>query len=979
MTVPAAEKLNLTAEAVLDPAIQFNQPLSANLSEPKAIFLTGSTGFLGAYLLAELLQKTTADIYCLLRGNDAKSGKQRLIDHLQFYSLWEEKFAGRLIPVIGDLSQPLFGLGEDKFNQLAAQIEIIYHNGAQVNSVCPYSTLKPTNVLGTQNVLRLASIRKTKPVHFVSTLAVFFSQAYAETKEVRETDIPDLATLKGGYKQSKCVAEELIRIAQQRGLPASIYRPVRILGDSQTGINGNFNDFLCSFLKGCIQLGKYPQLAGTTNIVPVDYVSRAIISLSQQQNSFGQAFHILNPQATSWEDLFEKLRSLGYHLEPLAYDQWLTELEKQATQQPENELYSFLLLMTSSPALLAKKPHFSHENTQQGLANTSISCSPVNQQLITTYINYFQKSNYFPTPQPPTKKVSAFWKSIKSNVKRQQQADTIKPVSRNQNLPLSFGQERLWDIEQIHPGNPVHNLRAVYRIQGLLNIPVLEKSIQEIIHRHEILRTSFPTIDGKPVQVISPESNFQLPITSLEELTTAQQETEIRNFATKEAQQPFDISTGQLLRIKLLRLSQEEYVLVRTIHHIINDVWSDTVFMRELVTLYKAFSASKPSPLPKLPIQYADFAAFQRQWLQGKVLQSQLNYWKQHLNSNLTPVNLPTDYSPTTIPSYQGAAQYLTIPKELTAALKSFSHQQGVSLFVTLLTAYKVLLYQYSGQQDIVVCSPVAGRHRLETKKLLGYFSNILLLRTNFGNNPSFRELISRVSQVSLGAQEHQDLPLQQLVETLGVSSAILSRTMFTMQNAPSQPREIGGMSLSFVDVEEGIANFDLSLSVKETGETLTGIMRYKTDLFAESTIKQILDNFQALLTSLVANPDLDLLELPLFVEANSFELSQQSVETTYVAPEKEIELTIAKIWQNVLQIDQIGIDSNFFDIGGRSLAMIRVYHQLKEVFACDLAVVNLFKYPTIRGMASYLSQELAQLTDKVDHKVALTRAKKEL
>ncbi|MBZ8182539.1 thioester reductase domain-containing protein [Oscillatoria salina] len=979
MTVPAAEKLNLTAEAVLDSAIQFNHPLSKNLNEPKAIFLTGSTGFLGAYLLAELLKTTTADIYCLLRCRDAKSGKQRLTNHLQFYSLWQEKFAERLIPVIGDLSQPLLGLKEDKFNQLAAQIEIIYHNGAQVNSVCPYSTLKPTNVLGTQEVLRLASLSKTKPVHFVSTLAVFFSQAYAEKKEVRETDIPDLATLKGGYKQSKCVAEELIRIAQKRGLPASIYRPVRILGDSQTGINGNFNDFLCSFLKGCIQLGKYPKLTGTTNIVPVDYVSQAIATLSQQETSYGKAFHILNPEPTPWENLFEKLRSLGYHLEALDYDQWLSELEKQATQQPENELYSFLLLMTSSPALLAKKPHFTHDNTQQGLTNTSITCPQVNQQLITTYINYFQKSDYLPTPQPKTKKVSAFWKSIKSNVKRQQQAETIKPVPRNQNLPLSFGQERLWYIEQLHPGNPVHNLRAVYRIQGLLDISILEKSIQEIIRRHEILRTTFPTIDGKPVQVISPEINFQLPIISLEELTTEQKEAEIRNFATKEAQQPFDISTGPLLRIKLLQLSQEEYVLVRTIHHIINDVWSDTVFMRELVTLYKAFSSEKPSPLPQLPIQYADFAAFQRQWLQGKVLQSQLNYWKQHLSSNLTGVNLPTDYSPTTIPSYQGAAQYLIVPQELTAALKSFSHQQGVSLFVTLLTAYKTLLYQYSGQKDIIVCSPVAGRHRLETKKLLGYFSNILLLHTNFENNPSLRELISRVSQVSLGAQEHQDLPFQQLVEALGVPSAILSRTMFTMQNAPSQPREIGGMSLSFVDVEEGIANFDLSLSVKETGETLTGIMRYKTDLFAESTITQILENFQALLTKLVANPDLHLLDLPLFVEANSAEPSPQLVETTYVAPEKEIERTIAKIWQDVLQIDKIGIHANFFDIGGRSLAMIRVYHQLKEVFPCDIAVVNLFKYPTISGMASYLSQELADANDKIHEKVSSAIAQKEV
>lgn len=394
----APKTLDLKEEAILDPAIQFPHPLSDRVTNPHGILLTGSTGFVGAYLLDELLEKTTADIYCLVRCSDTDAGKQRLKSHLEFYSLWQEKYSYRIIPLVGDLSQPFLGMSEAAFQQLASQIDIIYHNGAKVNSVSPYSQLKPPNVLGTQEVLRLASITKTKPVHFVSSVAVFFSQAYAEVDRVRETDIPVWdAGFKGGYKQSKWVAEKLVTIAQERGLPASIYRAARILGHSHTGITGNLQDLLCSLIKGCIQFGKFPLLEGNTNITPVDYVSQSIVYLSQQPESLGKTFHIVNPHSIPWQHLFNEIIELGYPLQGMPYEKWLIELKNHAFAHKDNALYPLLpLLLSSASALKSKKPDFDDSHTRTGLAKSSIVCHPLDRQLLSTYFSYFQNSGYLP-------------------------------------------------------------------------------------------------------------------------------------------------------------------------------------------------------------------------------------------------------------------------------------------------------------------------------------------------------------------------------------------------------------------------------------------------------------------------------------------------------------------------------------------------------------------------------------------------------
>ncbi|MFK5969708.1 MAG: condensation domain-containing protein [Candidatus Marithrix sp.] len=540
-----------------------------------------------------------------------------------------------------------------------------------------------------------------------------------------------------------------------------------------------------------------------------------------------------------------------------------------------------------------------------------------------------------------TNKTSDFWKAVRNNAKLQHQT-AIKPVSRDKNIPLSFGQERIWSIEQLQTDNVAHNLRAVFQLTGELEVAILEKSFQEIIQRHEILRTTFTIIDEKPVQIIVPELIIKL---SIEEI----QQADIKNSATKEAQQVFDLTKGPLLRIKLLRLAKDEHILLLTTHHMINDRWSTSLFIRELATLYAAFIANKPASLPKLPIQYADFAQFQR--LQK--LDSQLDYWRQQLKGELPVLQLPTDFKSQIIPTYQGATQYLTLSNSLVTSLKALAKQEGISLYVVLLTVFKILLYQYSQQEDIITCSPIAGRYRIETKKLIGYFSNLVLIRANLAGNPSFKELAKRVSQVTLDINQNQDLPLQKLANSLNISSQILSRTLFALQNVPNQPAKMADIDISSLDIEEGIANFDLFLSMKPKGEEIISILRYKTELFKQATIIQLLANFQTLLEKLVKNPNIQLTDLPCF---ETVQLTDIIVD--YVAPRKESEQIIAKVWQEVLQQEKIGIYANFFDIGGRSLAVVAVCDKLQKLFDREIAVAELFKSPTISAMAQYLSKK---------------------
>jgi amino acid adenylation domain-containing protein len=460
------------------------------------------------------------------------------------------------------------------------------------------------------------------------------------------------------------------------------------------------------------------------------------------------------------------------------------------------------------------------------------------------------------------------------------EAPPIDRISREGELPLSFAQQRLWFLAQLEPDNPLYNSPAAIRLKGQLNIAALEQSLNEILRRHEVLRTSFKTVEGRPVQVISPATPLSLPAIDLSELPQAQQEAKVRQLAIAHAQQPFALDTAPMLRVKLLRLSQQEHVALFVMHHIVCDGWSTDVLVRELSALYKVFSTGQPSPLPELPIQYVDFAVWQRQWLQGEVLEKQLAYWKQQLGANLPVLQLPTVRPRESVKTSRGATQSFVIPSNLSAALQALSRQEGVTLFMTLLAGFQILLQRYTNQDDIVVGTDVANRNRAEIESLIGFFVNLLVLRTDLSDNPSFWELLKRVREVTLGAYAHQDLPFDKLVEVLRPdrqsTHTPLFQVLFVLQNAPMTTLELPGLTLSQLEIEENITRFDLALFLIETPQGIEGMWQYNADLFDSTTIQRMSGHFETLLNSIVTQPDARINSLEMLTDA---EKEQQAVK----------------------------------------------------------------------------------------------------
>src|SRR4028119_73005 len=463
----------------------------------------------------------------------------------------------------------------------------------------------------------------------------------------------------------------------------------------------------------------------------------------------------------------------------------------------------------------------------------------------------------------------------------------ILPASRDKDLPLSFAQQRLWFLNQLEPNSCAYNMPAAYRLTGQLNITALEQSLNEIIRRHEVLRMTFPAVDGQPSQAITPSITLTLPLTDLGEHPETEREVIAQQIATQEAQQPFNLAQEPLFRAKLLHLAEAEHMLLLNMHHIISDGWSFDVFFRELAAFYTAFSSDKPSSLPELSIQYADFTYWQREWLKGEVLESQLNYWKQQLSSSLPILQLPIDYPRPSVQTYPGVYQSLELSLDLTEALKALSQQEGVTLFMTLLAAFQTLLSRYSGQEDIIVGTPIAGRNHVETEGLIGFFVNSLAIRTNLSGNPSFRQLLSQVREVTLGAIDHQDLRLEKLIEELkperDLSRSPLFQVMFVFQNTPSLPWKLPGLTITPLEVHSGTSKFDLTLALKETSEGIKGRIEYNTDLFEATTITRMLGHFQTLLEGILVNPDQRLWDLPLLTAAEQHQLlvSNQQQKTT--------------------------------------------------------------------------------------------------
>ena len=448
------------------------------------------------------------------------------------------------------------------------------------------------------------------------------------------------------------------------------------------------------------------------------------------------------------------------------------------------------------------------------------------------------------------------------------QAPLIQPTSREGHLPLSFAQQRLWFLDQLVPNSPLYNVPVAARLKGQLHVAALEQSLNEIIRRHEVLRTTFTSVEDQPAQIIAPTLSLTLPVVDLSTLSEHAREAETQLYAMKEARQPFDLAVGPLMRATMLRLGQEEHALLLTMHHIVSDGWSLGVLIRELVTLYEAFSLGQPSQLPELPIQYADFAQWQRAYLCGNVLEWQLSYWKQKLEGAPTVLELPTDRPRPAIQSFRGTALSFVLTNELTRALKALSRREGVTLFMTLLAAFQVLLHRYTGREDMVIGSPIAGRTRAETEGLIGFFVNTLVLRTDLSGNPTFQELLGRVRKVTLEAYEHQDLPFEKLVEELqperSLSHTPLVQVMFALQNASVPIVKLPGLTLCPLEVDRGTTKFDLTLIMEEVGDGLVASLEYNTDLFEAATIARLAGHCQQLLAGVVADPDQHVSDLPL-------------------------------------------------------------------------------------------------------------------
>ncbi|MDB9346325.1 non-ribosomal peptide synthetase, partial [Nodularia spumigena] len=463
--------------------------------------------------------------------------------------------------------------------------------------------------------------------------------------------------------------------------------------------------------------------------------------------------------------------------------------------------------------------------------------------------------------------------NISTSQKRQLLAKLLQQKAAKQHFPLSFAQKRLWFLDKLQPGLSVYNIPAALRLTGNLDVTRLEQSLQSIVVRHEILRTSFTVINDEPVQNIAANLKLTLPLIDLRELSQQNQESEVIQQAKLLTEQPFQLTEAPLLRVALLQLSNTEFVLILVMHHIITDYWSFRVLVRELISLYQS------QTLAELPIQFADFATWQQKWLQSEARTTQLLYWQKQLQNCPCELSLPTDYSRKAIQTFRGARLFFTLSPELSEQLQRLSQQHNATVFMTLLTAFNILLYRYSGQDDILVSSTVTSRDRSEIVNLIGLFVNNLIFRSNLSGKPSFLQLLNQVKETVLGALSHQELPFEDLVEQLqperNLSQNPLFQVMFVLHNTPSQTITLPDLKIEPVETEHSTSRFDISLDMYETSKGLRGTWEYSTELFQSTTIEGLNEHFQTLLSAIVLNPEQSIVELPLLTPKEQNLLTQ--------------------------------------------------------------------------------------------------------
>jgi len=492
---------------------------------------------------------------------------------------------------------------------------------------------------------------------------------------------------------------------------------------------------------------------------------------------------------------------------------------------------------------------------------------------------------------------------------------SIPSTNRNGKAPLSFTQQQFWLLGLSEPNSSAYNVRTAINIRGALDGNTLRRALDTIVQRHEVLRSNVVVIDGEPTQVIAPAMTVPIELSEIDGLSEANREVEIQRVLGAEAEIPFNLSDGPLLRARLIKLGHDEHLLVLTIHHIICDAWSVRVLLGELISLYQGFIDGQEASLPELAIQYADFAIWQRTRLQDAAMESSLQYWKQQLAGASPKLDLPTDYPGSALPALKGAATSIQLPASLSEAIKALGQQEGATLFMTLLAAIQTLLFRYSGQEDIVVGSPVAGRNLLETEGLIGAFVNTLVLRGQLSGNPTFHEFLGRVRETTLGAFAHQDLPFEKLVQELNpersANRSPLFQVMFGLENSPTADIKAEGLTLTPIKLHNVTSKFDLSFEVEEDEAGLCLSCEYNSDLFAAETIERMLRHFRNLLEAIVADPMQRVADLPLLDDAERHRLLVEWNETREDFPS---EICIHQLFERQVERTPTAIAVEFQD-----------------------------------------------------------------
>lgn len=539
-------------------------------------------------------------------------------------------------------------------------------------------------------------------------------------------------------------------------------------------------------------------------------------------------------------------------------------------------------------------------------------------------------------------------------------------------FPLSFSQERVWTIGQLSPDLPCENVAAAFRLRGAIQIVPFERALNAVAERHEMLRTTCAFRQGTLVQTALPQRRYTIDVTDLRSLAEHERWTNAAAQATALAREPFDLLQEPLIRAAVWRTHDDEALLLLSVHQLLLDGWSVQILFRELSAFYSEFVSGQPAALAELPIQYGDYAAWQRDVFARELIEPQLAYWKEQLRGAPALLALPTNRPRPQVPSFRSAIAPVEFGPDITASLREIARSEGTTLFMTLLAAFQALLHKWSGQSDVIVGTAISNRTRSETERLIGNFSNNLLLRTDFSASPTFRELLSRVRSTVTDAFAHQELPLELLMAELRRESkqAVVPKfhLMFILRDEGTERSlQLPGIDVESVLIDTGVSRLDLNLDLKECGDTIKGTLTYRTDLFDRSVISDCTAYLRELCKEVSARPGLRMADLPepAFATAPESVLAGTlcgqgnggALRELMVAPRDEVERQLKEIWQGILGVEPACVSQTFFELGGHSLLAVTLFSEIERVFGKKLPLATLFQAPTIEQLANVLRQ----------------------